>query len=95
MAPLHLSANALSRDLDVPPNRITAIIAPDHLRAVTADTALRLHCNERPYAVALGPGRPVRARSIVIATRPDYAPPASENRCGCVGRASCAPATHP
>ena len=42
MVPLHLSANALSRDLDVPPNRITAIIAPEHPRAVTPDTALRL-----------------------------------------------------
>ena len=40
MAPLGISANALSRDLDVPPNRITAILAGG--RAVTADTALRL-----------------------------------------------------
>jgi len=40
MAPLGISANALSRDLDVPPNRITAIVAGE--RAVTADTALRL-----------------------------------------------------
>ena len=42
MVPLHLSANALSRDLDVPPNRITAIIASENPRAVTPDTALRL-----------------------------------------------------
>jgi len=40
MAPMGLSANALSRDLDVPPNRITAILARE--RAVTPDTALRL-----------------------------------------------------
>jgi addiction module HigA family antidote len=40
MIPLGLSANALSRDIDVPPNRITAIIAP--VRAVTPDTAVRL-----------------------------------------------------
>jgi len=42
MAPLRLSANALARDLHVPPNRITAIIAADNPRAVTPDTALRL-----------------------------------------------------
>jgi antitoxin HigA-1 len=40
MVPLGISANALSRDLDVPPNRITAIVAGE--RAVTPDTALRL-----------------------------------------------------
>lgn len=40
MIPLGLSANALSRDIDVPPNRITSIIAQK--RAVTPDTALRL-----------------------------------------------------
>jgi len=42
MAPLRLSANALARDLHVPPNRITAIIAVDNPRATTPDTALRL-----------------------------------------------------
>ncbi len=42
MAPLALSANALARALHVPPNRITAIIAPKNRRAVTPDTALRL-----------------------------------------------------
>jgi antitoxin HigA-1 len=42
MGPLNLSANALARDLHVPPNRITAIIAEDHPRGVTADTAMRL-----------------------------------------------------
>lgn len=40
MIPLGLSANALSRDIDVPPNRITTIIAAE--RAVTPDTAIRL-----------------------------------------------------
>jgi addiction module HigA family antidote len=40
MMPLGLSANALSRALDVPPNRITAIASGD--RGVTPDTALRL-----------------------------------------------------
>ena len=40
MTPLGLSANRLARDLDVPPNRITAIV--NGTRAVTADTALRL-----------------------------------------------------
>jgi antitoxin HigA-1 len=40
MIPLGLSANALSREIDVPPNRITSIVAED--RAVTPDTALRL-----------------------------------------------------
>lgn len=40
MIPLGLSANALSREIDVPPNRITSIIA--QARAVTPDTALRL-----------------------------------------------------
>lgn len=42
MVPLGLSANALARALDVPPNRITAIIAETDPRSVTPDTALRL-----------------------------------------------------
>ena len=42
MIPLRLSANALARDLHVPPNRITAIIAEESPRGVTPDTALRL-----------------------------------------------------
>ncbi len=42
MVPLGISANALARDLDVPPNRITGIIADRGPRAVTPDTALRL-----------------------------------------------------
>ena len=42
MIPLGISANALSRALDVPPNRITAIIASEDPRSVTPDTALRL-----------------------------------------------------
>src|SRR4051812_27430933 len=40
MMPLGLSANALARALDVPPGRITQIV--NGVRAVTADTALRL-----------------------------------------------------
>ncbi len=40
MKPLHLSINRLARDIDVPPNRISAIIRGK--RAITADTALRL-----------------------------------------------------
>jgi addiction module HigA family antidote len=40
MEPLGLSANALSKALKVPPNRITAII--NHQRGITGDTALRL-----------------------------------------------------
>ncbi|MBF0370900.1 MAG: HigA family addiction module antidote protein [Magnetococcales bacterium] len=40
MTTLSLSANALARDLDVPPNRISEILKGR--RAVTADTALRL-----------------------------------------------------
>ncbi len=42
MIPLGLSASALARALNVPPNRITAIIASENPRAVTPDTALRL-----------------------------------------------------
>jgi addiction module HigA family antidote len=42
MIPLGISANALARALNVPPNRITAIIATENPRAVTPDTALRL-----------------------------------------------------
>lgn len=42
MLPLKISANALARDLHVPPNRISAIIAEVEPRAVTADTAIRL-----------------------------------------------------
>ncbi|MBF0153023.1 MAG: HigA family addiction module antidote protein [Magnetococcales bacterium] len=40
MEVIHVSANALARDLDVPPNQITEIIHGK--RAVTADTAQRL-----------------------------------------------------
>ena len=40
LAELSISANALSRALDVPPNRITEILKGK--RSVTADTALRL-----------------------------------------------------
>lgn len=42
MKPLGLSANALARALQVPPNRITGIIAGQKPRSVTSDTALRL-----------------------------------------------------
>lgn len=40
LEPLALSARALARDLDVPANRVTAIV--NGTRAITADTALRL-----------------------------------------------------
>lgn len=40
MKPLGLSINALARDIDVPPNRISEIV--NGKRAVTADAALRL-----------------------------------------------------
>ncbi len=40
MKPRNLSINGLARHLDVPPNRICAIINGE--RSVTADTALRL-----------------------------------------------------
>ena len=42
MKPLDLSANALARELHVPPNRITAIVSEASPRSVTPDTALRL-----------------------------------------------------
>ena len=40
LKPLNLSINALARDIDVPPNRISEIVSGK--RAITADTALRL-----------------------------------------------------
>ena len=40
MEPLGISINKLSRDLAVPPNRISEIV--NGKRAITADTALRL-----------------------------------------------------
>jgi len=40
MRPLGISINALARDLDVPPNRISEIV--NGKRSITADTALRL-----------------------------------------------------
>jgi addiction module HigA family antidote len=40
MQPLGLSINRLARDLNVPPNRIHAIV--HGVRAISADTALRL-----------------------------------------------------
>jgi antitoxin HigA-1 len=47
MEPLGLSINRLARDLDVPPARISEIVAGK--RAITADTALRL---ERFFGVS-------------------------------------------
>ena len=40
MRPLGIGTNRLARDLDVPPNRIGAIV--NGTRSITADTALRL-----------------------------------------------------
>ena len=40
MKPLGISINGMARDIDVPPNRISAIVSGK--RAITADTALRL-----------------------------------------------------
>jgi addiction module HigA family antidote len=40
LEPLGISINQLSRDLSVPPNRISEIV--NGKRAITADTALRL-----------------------------------------------------
>ena len=40
MKPLGISINQLARDLDVPPNRISAVV--NGTRSVTADTALWL-----------------------------------------------------
>jgi addiction module HigA family antidote len=40
LEPLGITAYRLAKDIDVPPNRMTAIIAGE--RAITADTALRL-----------------------------------------------------
>lgn len=40
MRPLGISINALARAIDVPPNRVSAIV--NAKRAITADTALRL-----------------------------------------------------
>lgn len=40
MRPLGISINALARAIDVPPNRVSAIV--NAKRGITADTALRL-----------------------------------------------------
>ena len=40
MKPLSISINQLARDLDVPPNRVSAIV--NGARSITADTAFRL-----------------------------------------------------
>ena len=40
MKPLGISINALARGIDVPPNRVSAIV--NGKRSITADTALRL-----------------------------------------------------
>ena len=40
MKPLGISMNQLARDINVPPNRISAVV--NGRRAITADTALRL-----------------------------------------------------
>ena len=51
MEPLGISINQLSRDLSVPPNRISEIV--NGKRSITADTALRL---ERYFNVELSSG---------------------------------------
>jgi thioredoxin reductase (NADPH) len=38
----------------------------------TAYSALHLHCDARPYAIEMGNGHRVRARTIIIATGADY-----------------------
>jgi thioredoxin reductase (NADPH) len=45
----------------------------------TAFSALRLRCDQRPYAIEFGDGSSVRARSIVIATGAEYRQLALEN----------------
>jgi thioredoxin reductase (NADPH) len=45
----------------------------------TAYSAMKLNCNERPYAVELCHGAAVRARSIIIATGAEYRQLAVEN----------------
>jgi thioredoxin reductase (NADPH) len=45
----------------------------------TAYSALKLNCNERPYAVELCHGNAVRARAIIIATGAEYRQLAIEN----------------
>jgi antitoxin HigA-1 len=47
LEPLSISINQLSRDLSVPPNRISEIV--NGKRAITADTALRL---ERYFGIS-------------------------------------------
>jgi len=42
MEPMEISINKLSRDLSVPPNRISEIV--NGKRGITVDTALRLEC---------------------------------------------------
>jgi thioredoxin reductase (NADPH) len=44
-----------------------------------ANSALRLHCEQRPYAIELTNGRTVRGRAIVIATGAEYRQLAVEN----------------
>jgi thioredoxin reductase (NADPH) len=38
----------------------------------TAYTAIKLQCNQRPYAIELGGGTSVRTRSIIVATGAEY-----------------------
>jgi thioredoxin reductase (NADPH) len=45
----------------------------------TAYSASRLHCDQRPYAVELGFGTTVRARTIIIATGAEYRQLAIDN----------------
>ncbi len=45
----------------------------------TAYSALKLNCDERPYAVDLGGGHVVRARSIIIATGAEYRQISTDN----------------
>jgi thioredoxin reductase (NADPH) len=45
----------------------------------TAYTALKLHCDERPYAIGVGPDAAVRARAVIIATGAEYRQLALQN----------------
>jgi thioredoxin reductase (NADPH) len=52
----------------------------------TAYSALKLNCDQRPYAVELGSGTSVRARAIVIATGAEYRQLTIDNASRYLGR---------
>ena len=81
MSELGMSAADLARKLDVPTNRITAILKGQ--RAITGDTALRLaHFLGMSDGLLAEPSKPLRASPSPAEGRESYRPPSDPQGIG-------------